>query len=101
MNNQKHTVTVYVNHETREFSVSRREDNNSHHNEIAVLERSKGFEVNVVFRGLGKDRADAEKVNEINRYLFNGYTQVTRESIPDATVRLGMLPTSAAAQGII
>ena len=98
---KNHTVTSYVNHTTREFSVSRREDNNHHHAEIAALEKSKGFDINVHVKNCEESAAEGMKAGLIAHYKECGYTQVIRESIPDATERLGMRPTEAAAKGII
>lgn len=97
----KHTVTIYTNHQRKEFSISRREDNHAHHSEIAALEKSKGFEVSVVARGISETAGNLMKSTMTQIMENAGYHRVTRESIPGAIERLGMLPTRAFAQGII
>jgi hypothetical protein len=76
-----HTVTIYRNDATRQFSVSARPDEDATWIAIARKEASRGFFANVAATQLPRFAAQQLKANLISCYMHAGYVRVYREAL--------------------
>jgi hypothetical protein len=81
-----HTVTVYRNDTTREFSVSARPDGDPAWRAMRVKEASRGHVATEIATGLARLEARHLKSNTITSFELAGYTLVPREALAEGAV---------------
>lgn len=76
MSNNTHFTCIFINHETKQFTVSARRLNDPILEQWISYEKSIGFEFTLLATDLTEKQAKQLKSNVISSYAFSGYEKV-------------------------